>query len=253
MTIVLAALDITAAGPVLETALRIGELTGAHVEAVHVRNGRRQPIEALEQLAAGCRVPLRLLEGPVESTLLAALGESEVVAGVIGARGTPGGRRPVGRTARHILEHANKPVVIVPPDAIVPKSFRRLLVPLEGTEVSSRPVLERLAPLLVVDVELIVLHVFTDATRPAMLERPEYDLEILGREFLTRHFPPATHIEIRPGPVTSQVADVSGEQGADLVVLSWSQDSSAGRAQVIREVLSGSALPVLLLPVAPSK
>ena len=40
--------------------------------------------------------------------------------------------------------------------------------------------------------------------------------------------------------------------GADLVVLSWSRDTSAGRATVVREVLGASALPVLLLPVSAS-
>jgi nucleotide-binding universal stress UspA family protein len=252
MNIVLAALDTAAAArPVLETALRIGQLTGADVEAVHVRRGRLESIETPELLAARSKVPFRLLAGPVEPALLAALGAPEVLAAVIGARATPGGRRPVGRTARHILEHANKPVVITPPDAIAPSSFRRILVPLEGTEASSRPVLERLWPLLVADVELVVLHVFTDATLPAMLDRPEYDLEILGKEFLTRHFPHATHIELRPGPVATQVAEVSGQHSADLVVLSWSQDCSAGRARVIWEVLGASSVPVLLLPVMP--
>jgi len=252
MSIVLAALDTTAAArPVLETAIQIAQLTGSGVEAIHVSGGPLDPIETPESLAARADVPFRLLGDPVEAALLAAFGAPEVIAAVIGARATPGGRRPVGRTARHVLEHADKPVVVVPPELVSRGSFRRLLVPLEGTEASSRPLLERLWPLLVADVELVVLHVFTDATLPAMLDRPEYDLEILGREFLSRHFPHATRIELRPGPVATRVAEVSGEHSADLVVLSWSQDSSAGRARVVREVLGASALPVLLLPVVP--
>ena len=47
------------------------------------------------------------------------------------------------------------------------------------------------------------------------------------------------------------VAEMSQAHGADLIVLSWSQDSSHGRARVVREVLGASALPVLLLPVKP--
>ena len=252
MTIVLAALDTTAAArPVLETALRIGQLIGSDVQAVHVGGGRFESIETPESLAARSEVPFRVLEGPVESALLAALGAPEVLAGVIGARATPGGQRPVGRTAHHILEHTDKPVVIVPPDAIVPSSFRRILVPLEGTAASSQPILERLWPVLAADVEVVVLHVFTDATRPAMVDRPVRDFELLGREFLTRHFPKATGIELRPGPVATRVAEVCAEQGSDLIVLSWSQDSSAGRAHVIREVLGASSVPVLLIPVTP--
>ncbi len=135
---------------------------------------------------------------------------------------------------------------------VAPGPIRRLLLPLEGTEISSRPVLEHLCPLLGSGVELVVLHVFTDATLPAMLDRPDDDLRILGGEFLARHCPRATHIELRAGPVGRRVAEVSGERGADLVVLSWSQDSGAGRARVVREVLGASTLPVMLLPLAPS-
>ncbi|GEM_PF-478810 len=245
---VLAALDTTAAArPVLETALRVGEMTKAEVKAVHVVDGATEHLETLVERAG---VPLRLLTGPVEGTLLEAMEAPEVLATVVGARATPGGKRPVGRIARHLLERTSKPVVVVPPEALAPGTFLRLLVPLEGTESSSRPVLQALYPLLAVDVEIIVLHVFTDKTLPRMLDRPQRDLELLGREFLATHCPLATGIELRSGPVGARVSEVSRQHRADLVVLSWSQDSSAGRANVVREVLGTSVLPVLLLPVA---
>jgi hypothetical protein len=95
---------------------------------------------------------------------------------------------------------------------------------------------------------LVVLHVFTDVTQPAMVDRPVRDFELLGREFLTRHCPKATGIELRSGPVAIRVAEVCREQGSDLIVLSWSQDSSAGRAHIIQEVLGASSVPVLLPP-----
>jgi hypothetical protein len=112
-------------------------------------------------------------------------------------------------------------------------------------------VLEQLQPLLAEDVELLVLHAFTNTTFPTMLDRPHRDLEILGREFLTRHCPRATHIELRWGPVAPLVAEMSRARNVDLIVLSWSQDSTGDRALVVREVLGTSALPVLLLPVKP--
>jgi len=248
-SIVLAALDTSAASrPVLENALRLGELTGAAVEAVHVTSEGSESFETLESVAARSQVPFRLLEGPVEPALLDALGAPEVIAAVMGARSTTSGRRPVGGTAGHILEHADKPVLMVPPDAISPGRIQRLLLPLEGTEASSRPVLEWLQRLLVADVELVVLHVFTDATLPRMLNHPGRDVEILGREFLSRHFPNASRIELRAGPVAARVGEVAADHEIDLVVLSWSQDSSTGRANIVREVLGASALPILLLP-----
>jgi hypothetical protein len=102
---------------------------------------------------------------------------------------------------------------------------------------------------LVTEVELIVLHAFTEATVPAMLDRPGYDIEILGQEFRDRHCPYSTRVEFCVGPVAKRVAEVSRD--LDLVVLSWSQDSSPERAHTIREVLDASAVPVLLLATSP--
>jgi hypothetical protein len=47
------------------------------------------------------------------------------------------------------------------------------------------------------------------------------------------------------------VAEVAREHGADMVILSWSQDNSPGRARVLREVVDTSALPILLVPAGP--
>ncbi|MGD0256096.1 MAG: hypothetical protein ABSB99_11235, partial [Acidimicrobiales bacterium] len=58
---IIATLDATAAArPVLETALRIGELTGADVEAIHVTDGA---IDTPESLAQRSGVPFRALNG----------------------------------------------------------------------------------------------------------------------------------------------------------------------------------------------
>lgn len=249
MSVVVAMLDASAAArPVLETAIRVGQLTGSYVEALHL-TGDSEATEALKLLATRHAVPLRVEHGPVLPALREALRPRDVVAAVVGARSTPGGRRPVGGTARRLVESSDKPVVVVPPEAVSPGTLRCLLVPLEGTEGTSRAVIEKLRPLVTGEVEMIVLHVFTEATMPPMLDRPEYDLEILGKEFLHHHFPEGTRIVLRPGPVARQVGEVSREQGADLIVLSWSQDTSKDRAAVIREVLSSSPIPVVLLPV----
>lgn len=252
MRTVLAALDASpAARAVMETASGVGDLMGADVEAVHVG---RHPTVTLETLASDHGVPLRLLRGPAEQALLEVVASPHVVAAVLGARATPGGRRPTGRTALAVVERTDKPTVVVPPDAVgvSPRPFRRLLVPLEGSEESSRPVMDRLCPLIVTKVELVVLHVFTAATAPRVLDRPGRDLELLGDEFLSRHCPYASRIVWRTGPVGSRVTETYGEDDADLVVLSWSQDSSVGHAAVVRHVLGTSTIPVLLLPVAPS-
>jgi nucleotide-binding universal stress UspA family protein len=249
MRTVLAALDASAAArPVLETALGLGELTGATVEAIHIRDG---PTDTPEWLTTHGAVPLQVLDGPVHAALLAAVADPAAIVAVFGARATPSGRRPVGRTALGVLEQTNKPIVVVPPEAvgISPRPFHRLLVPLEGSEQSSRPVAESLSPLIATDIELVVLHVFTKATTPRILDRPERDLALWGDEFLARFCPTATRIELRAGTVGDRVADISHDQQIDLVVLSWSQDSTPGHAAVIHDVLARSHIPVLLLPV----
>jgi nucleotide-binding universal stress UspA family protein len=253
MTTVLAALDTSAAArPVLETACRLAELTGSEVEAVHVHTDPAEHDDTPEGLAERAGVPLTRLPGPVEEALLGALEAPGVVAMAIGAHGLPDGRRLVGHTAATVLERAGKPLVVVPAEAVSPSAFTRLLAPLEGTERSTRPVVEQLLPLLGTDLDLLVLHVYDEATLPPMLDHPEYDLRILGGEFLARHFPASTRIELRTGSVAERVTEVADEQGVDLIVMSWSQDPSPERARTVREVLRTTRLPVLLVPAGPS-
>ncbi len=248
MSVVLAALDDSpAADSVLDAALKVGELTNTDVEAVHVTTADEQSLKASTD---DVHVPLQLLQGPLESTLLNAVELPKVLAAVVGTKSTAHDRRLLGTTARHIVEHSTKPVVIVPPDFIASHFFRRLIVPLEGTEASSQPVLEGLIPFLTSDTQLIVVHVFTESSRPAMLDHPWRDLDMLGKEFLSRHLPrQEAGIEFRHGHVGTQVAEACHEHGADLIVLSWSQDSGAGRARTVRQILWAAKLPILLLPL----
>jgi nucleotide-binding universal stress UspA family protein len=248
MRTIIAALDASAAArPVLETALAVGRLTGASVRAIHV--GASRPA-TLDSLSDQFGVPLELLAEGVEPALLRSIGLPGVIAAVLGARSTPGGRRPAGHTARDILEHTDKPIVVVPPDAL--RTFDlplRVLVPLEGSEESSAPIVERLYPLFVEAVEIVVLHVFTADTTPRLLDRPSRDLELWAGEFGARFCPVAARVEWRTGSAGRRITEVCDEEGADLIVLSWSQDLSPGRAATIREVLAHAPVPVLLLPV----
>ncbi len=249
MSIVLAALDATESGPrVLEVALALGEMTGATVEAVHAEDGTTAVPKAL---AASSGVPFVLLGPHVASAVLGALDAPDVIAAVLGASDGLGGQRLAGRETMKILERANKPIVLVPVGVAAGTSrpYRRLLVPLEGTEQSSRAVLKHLFPVLRDDVELRALHVFTQNTMPRILDHPGRDMELIGDEFLARNLPPAASVDMRVGPVGLRVAEACAERAADLVVLSWAQDGSAGHAVVIRDVLAHCAIPVLFLPV----
>ena len=249
MTIVLAAIDPSAAArPVLETALRVGRLTAADVEAIHVDEGAA---DLPRSLASRAGIPIRIASGPVGPTLLAAFTSPDVVVGVIGARGAPAGGPTAGRTALHLLERLDKPLVAVPVEASDHGGpIERLLVPLEGTDESSLPVADRLASLIVGDIDMIVLHVFTRETMPRILDRPVRDLQLWADEFGARYGPAGARIECRVGLVAEQVAHVVAEETVDMVVLSWSQNASPGHAEVVRSVVAGSKIPVLLLPVS---
>ncbi len=181
---------------------------------------------------------------------LRALHRPGVVALVVATGPASTGTAPLGLRIRTLVERARKPVVLVPPGVDPPDAIRRVLLPLEGTPDSSRPVVDELVPLLPPTVRLQVLHVFTPATLPRMLDRPVRDLEMLGRAFTARHCPPAHEVELHHGSVAARVVEIASTGGVDLVALSWSQVSSGERARVVRSVLASSPVPVVLLPVA---
>ena len=249
MTTVIAALDSSAAArPVLDAARRIAAITHATVHAIYVRDGAEETPRLLAERAG---VPLTITGGPVPRALAHAHREPSVGIGVRGARATPSGRRPLGRTVSQVLQSAEKPIVVVPPDAPADgaRPLRRLLLPLDGTEATARPVAAFVGQLDVgADLELVVVHVFTPSTVPRTLDRARRDLFLWADEFLARSCPLATSIELRSGAVGRAVADVCRDEDIDLVVLSWSQDTTGGHAQVVRDVLACSTVPVLLLP-----
>ena len=248
MSVVVAALDASAAArPVVESALRIAELTGATVEAVHVGSATDGLVA---HVARQFDVPLRLLSGPVEDALLRRINADDVGIAVIGARRESGARQPAGHTASHLIERARCPVLVVPPDLKCPQPARwqRLLMPLEGSAESSQAAASALGAVMARTIDIVVLHVFMPSTAPPMLDRPSRDLELWADEFLARHGPADARIECRTGSIADQIARACEENHADLVALSWSQDMSAGHAAVIRDVLGRSTIPVLLLP-----
>ncbi len=244
---IVACLDATASGrPVLEWAVRLGELLGWGVGTLHVGNPGASAATPAD-LAARRGVPLRLLEGPVDEQLLSQLGAPGVQMAVMGARSTVGGRRPVGTVTRHVIQAYGRPVLIVPPEAVGPGPLKSALVPVEGTAQTSGP-LDRWLPRLAGQLALIGLHVFTPGRTPAMLDRPVRDMLLLTDAFKERHLPAADRLEVRSGHVASHVVQCSRELAVDLIILSWTQPGDAGRAETVLQVLALSPVPTLLLP-----
>ena len=248
---VIAALDSSpVARPVLDTAVGIARLTGRRVEAVNVADGSTTTPAVL---ADRSDVPFRSLAPPPVDALLRVLEDPDSSSIVVGARRSAGSRKPVGRTALALVERASKPVIVVPPEAAGRPltELRRLLVPLEGTELESA-VTEAVLQDLVADVELVAVHVFDAANPPRFLDRPARDLELWAHEFLARWCrTPGVRLNWRLGAPGASVADLAHEENADLIVLSWSQNLGPGHADVVRDVLARSRVPVVLLPLSP--
>jgi nucleotide-binding universal stress UspA family protein len=247
---VIAALDNSlAATPVLATALALGRMLGAAVEPVHVQtNDDRVARGAAE--AAG--LTLRTLRGSVVDRL-SEVGEREDTAAlVLGARGTPLGRRPLGSTALAVAGSLPKPIVIVPPEAKCEPVFRRALVPMEAA------VSPALTPRAIVELaegaelDVVVLHVHEEDSLPLFTDQPQHEQAAWAREFLRRYCPwgiSVVRLEVRVGRSEELVPLVAEQTEADLIALGWSQQLEPGRAPVVRGTLERARTPVMLVPV----
>ncbi len=251
MNLIIAALDNRlGARPVMTTARAVAPLLGAEVEAVHVaEDGDRTARQAAE--AAG--IPLRIVQGPLVKSLVEAGRPDEVVAMVIGARSMLAGPRPLGSTALAVATSLPKPIVVVPPDAEIRETIRRVLVPLEAAERSAnytpRGIIE-----LAQDTELdmIGLHVYQEDSLPAFTDQPQHEREAWGREFIRRYArwrSGTIRLETRVGRAADLLPVVAEEVDADLVALGWSRELGAGHAPVVRGVLERCRRPVLLVPI----
>ena len=253
MTKVIAAIDSSVATrPVLATSRALAFLLGAEVEALYVE-GDGDPVPTKEAEAAG--LDLRTEPGPVLERLIEVGAEDDVVALVLGARGTPLVRRPLGSTALAVATSLPKPLVIVPPDAREPKKLRRILVPLEesvSASVAPRVVFELAEA---AELEVIALHVFDEESIPSFTDQPQHEGPAWAEEFLARYCPSGlgtVRLEVRVGKTEDLVPLVAEETGADLVALGWAQELAHGRAPVVRSALGRSRIPILLVPVLPA-
>jgi nucleotide-binding universal stress UspA family protein len=247
---ILAAIDNSAAArPVLETAIEIGRLLDADVEAVHVAEDGAGTAHAL---AAQVGVPLRLVTVAPVSSVIDELDADDVVLAVVGARGLPGGARPAGHIAIAVVERVTKPVIVVPPEASAPGAggIRHVLVPINGDPSSADATARALRLLGRSGVEVTTLHVFEPNETPLFLDRPGRDMELWSEELLARFFAePGTPMVLRTGDVGQSVLDEAAGRHVDMIALGWSQSFSGGHARTVREILSRSRIPVLLLPV----
>lgn len=246
---VLAAIDASpCATAVTQTALSIADWFEATVTALHVREDSS---DAPLQVARDAHVELYEAAGSPVDAIVAAADEHDVVAVALGARGEHHGSRPAGHTALEVITRVNKPVVVVPPDGTRAAPITRILIPLEGTDESSQAIADILALAARRGVDILVLHVHTPDAVPPFQDQPHHQVEAWQQEFLARFVSaPPDRVEIiqHVGAPAERVTAVSRAAEADAMVLGWSQNLSPGRAEVVREALAHSTMPVLLVP-----
>ncbi len=247
---VLATLDNSlAASPVLATARALAPLLDSEVEALHLtRDGARVAREVAEM--AG--LPLHTRRGPLVEGLVEAGRCDDVVALVIGARGTPAGPRPLGSTALAVATSLPKPVVVVPPDACVSSAIRRVLVPIEGKlspRVTPHGIIELTRD---AKLDMVALHVYQEDSLPAFTDQAQHEPEAWAQEFIRRYCrwrAGNLWLETRVGRAAELVPLVAEEVDADIVALGWALALGPGHAPVVRGVLDRCSRPVLLVPV----
>jgi nucleotide-binding universal stress UspA family protein len=250
MSKVMVAIDNSAAArPVLAVAEAVAALLGVELEAVHVREDAGATARAAAE-AAG--IPLRVVTGSIIGGLVKACENEDVRVLVAGLRGTPAGPRPAGSVALALIVALGKPVVVVPPQARVPYTLERILVPLDGTAETAEALRDVLDLVSEAPADVVALHVLEHHALPLFSDQPQHEADTWRREFLIRHGPQLErrHLEVRIGSPAEHLLPVADKMEADLIALAWAQDLAAGRAAVIREALGRSDIPVLLVPVS---
>lgn len=242
MTRVLALMDDSPiAAEVRSIASTIARLIDAELDAVRV----------IEHGAPGGDDALRFVAGDPAETLAQELGAPDVEIGVIGARSIASKPELLGHVATSLVLRTLVPLVVVPPDAR-PLASERLTVvlPLDGdpsTSAAAVRVLRRLPRDLD---DVVTVHVFDSTTVPMFLSSDQ-DQEIVAQDFLATHTGTlSSRAQLRLGRPSHEILDVARTEDADAILVCWGQDLTEGRAEVVRQLLAETTIPVILAPVA---
>ena len=248
MSRVVAAVDDSAATvPVLAVARALAPVLGATVEAVQVISETAGRTAKASADASG--VPFRAVAGDPVEVLAGIASDDDVVACVLGARGSPGGARPVGHVALALADRIDKPVVVVPPELPADRPLRRVVIAMEGGPGMPRTLRRAVDIAAGTGLELVVVHVDDEGSIPPFADQVQYDTESYAREFLARYCrgAPQAQLELRIGMPADEVLRAVDELAADLLAIGWPQRAEPGHGEVAREILDRARIPVILV------
>lgn len=253
----------------LPVAKRLAELEQATLHLVHVAPQIPPPAEILERIGLG--------DTELRGSVLSAKG-GEPASGIIqtateiGAAlivmcthtALTGAQKTVGRTALAVLKGAPCPVVLVrPARGVVPWELRRILLPHDGTPVTSAAIRPAAELARTAAAELDVLNVAARGARvpaengslaaPRYIDQPQHEWPAWVQEFIERlaSVCPVESLKIRmslaPGVPGEQVLRFASEHGSDLIVLAWHGDWEGEHATTVKWVLSHATCPVMII------
>jgi nucleotide-binding universal stress UspA family protein len=244
----------------LPVAKRLAELEGATLHLLHVAREVPPPAEILERIG----VSAAALRG---SVLDAKSGEP--ASGIIQTAKDIGAslivmcthtnisidEKSAGRTALAVLKGAPCPVVLVRPQrGVMPWELRHILLPHDGTPVTSAAIRPAADLARRSGAELDVLHVTTPGeapsaergalTPPRYMDQPQHEWPAWIQEFIERLacVCPLESLKIRmslaPGLPGEEVLRFEREHGSDLIVLAWRGEWEGEHAATVKMVLA---------------
>jgi nucleotide-binding universal stress UspA family protein len=245
MKSVIAAIDNSAAArPVLTAAMALAQLLDASTQALHVSDDNG---ETAQGCADSLAIPFRRLRGDPLEQLVAQARAPDVVAVAIGTRrGVK--EHAVGHTALAVAHAIDKPVLVVPPEALLAERFQKVLIAMEGTPRKSRAIRGAVELAVDADLELVVVHVDDASSIPAFSDQLAHETDAYVSEFLARHVPgaPKARLELRVGSPAEEIVATSQAVAAELIAVGRPQSILSSHG-VTREVLERSRVPVLLV------
>ncbi|MFN8035357.1 MAG: universal stress protein [Acidimicrobiia bacterium] len=247
---VLAAIDNSAsARPVLDVAVAIARNTDAEAYVLHVSADGEQTARAVTE-AHG--LALHRATGDVGEVIWKEAEADDVLVTVVGSRGLPTSSRAVGHVALDLITRLDKPVIVVPPDASYSERMSRVLVAVDSSRPDQAPLVDLIDSLTFEDLEVIVVHVDSQASIPHFSDQLQHETEAYAREFLARRFPTLRPVQLslRIGEPADEMLAACDEVQADLLLVAWKRSLAPGRAPIVRKVLEHARVPVMLTPSA---
>ncbi|HEU4422660.1 MAG TPA: universal stress protein [Pilimelia sp.] len=159
----------------------------------------------------------------------------------------------IEQAAGHLISASPKPIVVVPatPATRRPLVIARVLLPLDGTWEAAAAVAPTAELLTNAGVDLIVLHVFDEATVPRFWDQAAHARRAWEDEFRARYCRhPGVRVRLRSGAPGEHVVSVAADENVDLITLGWAQRLDLHRARTVRQTVTKARVPVMLMPVS---